>query len=59
VRDLSPLAGLSGLIKLVLYGTRVRDLSPLAGLKKLETIYMGKDQEVRIPKSLEKVVKRH
>jgi len=57
--DLSPLAGLSGLTELNLRGTRVSDLSPLAGLKKLESIYIRKDQEVRVPESLEKVVNRY
>ena len=58
VSDLSPLAGLNGLTTLYLYGTPVIGLSPLAGLKKLESITLRKNQEVRVPVSLEKAITR-
>ena len=41
--DLSPLAGLTGLIKLDLYNCGITDLSPLAGLNRLNSLYLGQN----------------
>jgi len=41
VSDLSPLARLTGLRTLGLYGTKVSDLSPLAGLTGLQSLYLS------------------
>ena len=57
VSDLTPLAGLTSLQELWLCNAQVSDLTPLVGLKDV-TIYLDKDQQVTVPKELEKRVRR-
>jgi internalin A len=45
--DLSPLAGLQGLLRLVLWETVVKDLSPLAGLQSLQSLNLAFCHHVR------------
>lgn len=43
IRDLSPLAGLTGITDLDLSGCGLKDISALSGLKKLERVYLDKN----------------